>query len=88
MEVKERCKCCCHQAALLVSGIVFALMAIVHLLRILLGWTWICNGHEMPLWTSIIGLIVLALLAIWDLRAYWCIKCRKNICAAPPSNLV
>lgn len=85
---KERCKCCCHQAAILLSGIIFAVIAILNLLRIILGWTWICNGHVVPMWTSVVGVVVTALMAIWDFRAYCCIKCRKNICAAPPTNTI
>jgi hypothetical protein len=43
---------------------VFALVALVHLLRILQGWEVIVNGITMPLWVSVVGAIITGGLAI------------------------
>ena len=38
--------------------VVFALVAVVHLLRIIQGWEVIVNGITMPLWVSVVGAII------------------------------
>ena len=37
---------------------VFSLVAILHLLRLVFGWEVIVSGIIIPLWVSVIGLIV------------------------------
>lgn len=86
MHANERCTCCCRSASSLVSGILFALMAIVHILRLALGWVWTCNGYDVPMWWSIAGVVVLGLMAIWDLRVYACQKCRNRGDRLPPPH--
>ena len=44
--------------------VVFALVAVVHLMRIIQGWEVIVNGITMPLWVSVVGAIIAGGLAI------------------------
>jgi hypothetical protein len=47
------------------SALIFAIVAIVHLIRILRGWAVQIGPHPVPMSLSWIGLIIAALLAIW-----------------------
>jgi hypothetical protein len=44
--------------------VVFALICIMHVLRVVLGWNAIVNGTSIPTWASIVAAIVSGLLAI------------------------
>jgi hypothetical protein len=48
-----------------VSALIFAVVAIVHLIRILRGWAVHIGPYTVPMSLSWIGLIIAALLAIW-----------------------
>jgi hypothetical protein len=50
-----------------VAGCAFALIAILHLMRIALGWSLQFGPHELPVWLSWGVLIGGALLSIWGL---------------------
>ena len=52
-----------HYAA--VSALVFAVVAIAHLIRILRGWTVHIGPYSVPMSVSWIGLAIAAVLAIW-----------------------
>jgi hypothetical protein len=43
--------------------VIFALVAIVHLLRLLLGWSVTFNGTDIPMWVSVVALAIAAGLA-------------------------
>lgn len=43
--------------------LVFALVALVHLLRFVFGWEVIISGFAVPMWASILGLLVAGGLA-------------------------
>jgi hypothetical protein len=47
-----------------VAVVLFALIALVHLLRLLLGWEVIVNGTVVPKWASGPGLVITAGLAL------------------------
>lgn len=47
----------------IVTAIVFALVALLHLLRIAYGWEAVTGGWAVPLWVSWIGLLVAGVLA-------------------------
>jgi hypothetical protein len=53
----------------LVAAAVFALVAVVQLLRIAMGWTIAFNGTPIPFWPSAIAVVVATLLAIVGFRA-------------------
>ena len=48
-----------------VSALIFAVVAIAHLIRILRGWAVRIGSYSVPLFLSWIGLVVAVLLAIW-----------------------
>jgi len=44
--------------------VIFTIVAMVHLLRILMGWEVIIQGAVVPMWASYLGLIVAGGLAV------------------------
>jgi hypothetical protein len=50
-----------------VAAVVFALVALAHLLRLVYGWEVTLAGWLVPLWVSVVGLIVAGGLAamVW-----------------------
>ncbi len=55
----------------LLAVLVFALMAILHLLRLVFGWEATFNGAVVPVWLSAVGLVVAGGLAAglwWESR--------------------
>lgn len=57
--------------ALLVSGLIFALIAIVHLLRIFYPFSIFISGVSIPLWVNGIAFILFSLLSIWMFRSFY-----------------
>lgn len=49
------------------TGVIFLLIAVLHLLRILYGWSAVIGGWTMPMWLSWAALIIGAYLAWWGL---------------------
>ena len=47
-----------------VAVLVFSLVALLQLLRVVLGWEVTVNGFVIPLWASIVACVVAATLAI------------------------
>jgi hypothetical protein len=52
----------------IVASVIFALVALAHLMRIWLGWPAAIGGWSVPMWVSWIGLIVAGGLAYFGLR--------------------
>ena len=48
-----------------VSALIFAVVAIAHLVRIAKGWAARIGPYSVPMSLSWIGLVIAALLAIW-----------------------
>jgi len=48
-----------------VSALIFALVAIAHLVRLIKQWSVLIGPASIPMWVSWTGLVVAALLAIW-----------------------
>jgi hypothetical protein len=42
---------------------IFILMAVVHLLRLVYGWEVTVNGVVIPMWVSVVGLLIAGALA-------------------------
>ena len=57
-----------HKEYCAVSGVLFALVALAHLLRILYGMSVQADGLEIPMFVSWIGLAVPGALAVWAFR--------------------
>lgn len=51
--------------ALIVAGIIFTIVAFIHLIRLIFQWEIIINAFVIPMWFSGLGLIIAAILAIW-----------------------
>jgi len=51
------------------AGAIFALIALVHLVRIYLGWSIVIDSWSIPIWVSWIGFVVAGGLAYLGLRA-------------------
>ena len=51
-----------------IAAVIFALVAVVHTLRMFLGWEVTVNGLAVPMWASVAGLVIAAGLAVMLLR--------------------
>jgi hypothetical protein len=56
------------RAYLQISGALFGLIALGHLLRLFRHWPVDLAGHIVPLWASWLGLLLAGALSIWALR--------------------
>ena len=52
----------------LTAGVVFLLIALGHLLRVALGATLVVEGVAIPMWASVLAMIVMGYLAYEGLR--------------------
>jgi hypothetical protein len=57
-----------HRSYLLVSGAVFAVVAALHLLRVVNGWNFVIGPWDLPMWVSWLGASGPGLLAAWAFR--------------------
>ncbi|BAU63543.1 hypothetical protein STA3757_09080 [Stanieria sp. NIES-3757] len=53
---------------ILISATVFALVALLHLVRLLTHWSFQIGTMTVPLWGSWLGLLIGATLSIWAFR--------------------
>ena len=53
---------------LVVAGVIFAVVALVHLARITMGWAMVVGTWTVPIWVSWIGLVVAGTLSFFGLR--------------------
>ena len=51
----------------IVAGAIFAVVALLHVLRILMGWPAMIGGWTVPMWVSWIGLVVAGGLSYFGL---------------------
>ncbi len=51
-----------------IGAVVFALVAIAHLLRLIFNWVVTIDGITVPYWVSILGLLIPAILAVMLFR--------------------
>ena len=51
-----------------VAGAIFALVALLHLVRIYMGWPVVIGSWTVPMWVSWIGLVVAGALSYLGLR--------------------
>lgn len=57
-----------HKNYCLVSGVLFALVALAHLLRVINGMSVQVDDYLVPMSVSWIGTVVPAVLAVWAFR--------------------
>jgi uncharacterized integral membrane protein len=48
----------------LIAAIIFALMALVHIYRLFTDFQIIAGSHTLPMWVSIVAIIVTGILAV------------------------
>ena len=51
-----------------VSGTVFGIVAIAHVVRLLFGWPVLVARQSIPVWFSVVGLVFAGALCVWALR--------------------
>jgi hypothetical protein len=56
------------RAYIQISGALFGIIALAHLLRLFRHWPIDLAGHMVPLWASWLGLLLAGGLSIWALR--------------------
>jgi hypothetical protein len=56
-----------REAFCIVAGLIFAVVALLHLLRIYMDWPVVIADWSVPMWVSWIALVVAGILAIWGL---------------------
>ena len=52
----------------LVVGLIFLLIAVMHVLRLALKWEVVLNGWSVPMWVSVVALPIAAYLAFEGLK--------------------
>jgi len=52
----------------LVGGVVFGLIAVGHMLRIVLGWSFTVQNFSVPMWASALAVVILGYLAYEGFR--------------------
>lgn len=58
-----------QKTALIVSGCIFAAVALAHLLRLLLKIEILVSGALLPMGVSVVGLVIALVLSIWMFAA-------------------
>ena len=57
-----------HKTFSLIAGVVFSVVALMHVVRIALGWQAVLAGWTVPMWVSWLGAVVPGFLAYQGLR--------------------
>ena len=50
---------------LVISGVLFGVVALAHLLRLIYGWQVQIATEVVPMWVSAIGLVAAGVLCVW-----------------------
>ena len=53
---------------IIVAGVIFLIVAGLHLLRVLMGWSLMIENQVVPLWLSAVAVVVLGVLGAKLLR--------------------
>jgi len=53
------------KASSVVAALIFIIVAVLQAIRYFNGWPVLINGVDIPLWVSIAGAVVPALMAVW-----------------------
>jgi hypothetical protein len=51
-----------------IAGVIFALVALLHLLRLVMGWSVVIDSWMVPMWVSWVGLVVAGGLSYYGAR--------------------
>ena len=52
----------------LISGVIFGLIALGHLIRVINGWTLVIGQFSAPMWVSYVAIVVSVVLCVWGIR--------------------
>jgi hypothetical protein len=52
----------------LATGLIFLLIAVIHILRLAFKWEAVLNGWAVPMWVSAVALLIAAYLAFEGLK--------------------
>ena len=52
----------------LIAGVVFGLIALGHVLRIVLGWSFVVQDFAVPMWASGVAVVIVGYLAYEGFR--------------------
>jgi hypothetical protein len=55
----------------LVAGLIFLLIAVMHVLRLAFKWEVVVNGWSVPMWVSAVAIGIAAYLAFEGLKLGW-----------------
>ena len=51
-----------------IAAVIFALVALLHLLRLVMGWSIVVDSWTVPMWVSWVGLVVAGGLSYYGAR--------------------
>jgi len=51
-----------------IAAVIFALVALLHLLRLVMGWSVVIDSWTVPMWVSWVGLVVAGGLTYYGTR--------------------
>jgi hypothetical protein len=51
-----------------ITAVIFALVALLHLLRLVMGWSIVIDSWTVPMWLSWVGLVVAGGLSYYGAR--------------------
>lgn len=57
-----------HRFGLRIAGVIFALIAIVHVIRLIVGIQIRIGDQGIPMWPSVVAAVVFGILALWFWR--------------------
>lgn len=63
-----------HKLPLIVAGLIFALMAIAHIVRLFYGYPLILGTTLVPVWVSGLAIAISVLLAYWMFSSACCCR--------------
>ena len=66
-----------------ISGLIFTTVAIVHLDRLIQQWSMVLGSWHVPMWVSIVGLIIPGYLAFEAFRIAWPMGFRRQTTLPP-----
>lgn len=71
-------KCCCkgHLPAIL-AAVLLLVVAAMHVLGFILGWSFMVNGMELPSWARIVAIVLSGGIGAWVLCCACCKKCHS-----------
>lgn len=61
---EPRGDCCCMKPFTTIAITIFALVAALHVLRLIFGWEAVINGMVVPMWASVLAIIIAGGLAV------------------------